>query len=100
VTLAATSYGEPSKRENVADILSVFGGILPTASRQHLEAPPKIARFTESGRRGWQSVPGGTPETGNLPPGYPQDAGATKTQRPPLRRAPVFFKNAQVNTDI
>jgi hypothetical protein len=28
-----------------------------------LQAPPKMGHFAESGRRGWQSVPGGTPET-------------------------------------
>jgi len=62
--------------------LSVFRESCRLQVGSTLQAPPKIARFTESGRRGGQSVPGGTPESGNLPPGYPRDAGATKLKDP------------------
>jgi hypothetical protein len=49
-----------------------------------------IFRFTEPDDHGWQSVSGGTPESGNLPPGYPGDAGATNSKIPALNGSRVF----------
>ncbi|HTB85290.1 MAG TPA: hypothetical protein VK742_16710 [Candidatus Sulfotelmatobacter sp.] len=41
--------------------------------------------FIEAGNRGWQAVLGGTPKSGNLPPGYCGDAGATNQNWKNLR---------------
>ena len=57
-----------------------------------LQAPPMMVRFTESDDRGWQAVPGGTPASGNLPPGCPRDAGAAKLKDSGSECGRYFFK--------
>jgi hypothetical protein len=84
---------------NLNKVVQFFGESCRQQVGSTLQAPPVIVRFTESGGRGWQAVSGGTPESGNLPPGLSAGRGCYKLKDPRsewLR----YFSNTKVNTEF